>query len=199
MAIHPSSAPILPFPESIDRTYLAAFLSGFTAGEGYFSLSWDDRHSVGRAKFGIDVRQDEYPTIQLIQSFLTCGFIYFRGTRGSSNPGVQFTVFNLVDLSNIVIPHFERHPILAKKNRDFQIWREAVRFLLRKKEDHLFNRKMKKTRSVGQTWSEQDRSTFRQLVDALRECRRYKTEEEPIRPAIEPPQLKRDERQNLLF
>lgn len=125
-----TSIPLVPFPDSIDRTYFGAWLSGFTDGEGCFSLRWsrykDGRNQSPRACFSICLRADDQATLSLIQSYLGCGTFKFTGDSPERRPHVRLQISRISDLHNKVVSHFERFPLIAKKSHDFTIWKQAV-------------------------------------------------------------------------
>lgn len=130
--------PIPTFPLEIDRQRFGDWLSGFTDGEGYFHLGYYQRHggkqSVPTATFSLALRADDLPTLKQIQSFWACGGLTYRLPSGSTrngNPSWTFWVKKTADLANIVVPHFESHPLRAKKSDAFKVWKEGVALLWR--------------------------------------------------------------------
>jgi hypothetical protein len=122
------------FPDDIDRSHFGSWLSGFTDGEGHFALSilTDKRYPKLRtpdAHFKIKLRSDDKSVLFLIQSYLRCGVISHNKKRGGSEPQIIFCVSRFKHLVDIVIPHFDSFPLLAKKRTDFKIWKEAVNLI----------------------------------------------------------------------
>lgn len=169
---------IAPFPTDINREAFGHWLSGFTDGEGCFMLgihnrNWQGYHGlVPFANFIIGLRADDEAVLRLIQSYFQCGILDYR-PRSNNNGKPQFVlrVRNIPELSNIVVPHFDRFPLYAKKKRDFLIWREAVM---------LFSEIMKRPyrrrthgRGMSPKWTAEERSHFKRLHDSLREQRAY--------------------------
>lgn len=119
-------------PEELDRLLRGARLSGMTDGEGSFILAWErstksrrdhkpkDR---GTAVFRIALRYDDTRTLLRAQEFFGCGWIT-QGRRNKSSPNAQpttlFCVSKTSDLKNVIVPHFEKHPLDSKKQRDSQ-------------------------------------------------------------------------------
>ncbi len=117
---------IAPFPESIDRDRFGDWLSGFTDGEGCFRLFWKTAGSrkYPGANFVLGLRQDDRPVLKLIQSYWTVGSIIDR--QDSLSPESKLFVHKTDHLRNVLIPHFEKHPLFAKKRMDFDIWKQGV-------------------------------------------------------------------------
>ncbi len=122
---------ITPFPENIDRNHFASWLSGFTDGEGCFYLGASNKGKRSTRfwpVFTIALRADDLAVLRKIQSFLQCGSIGLMKKEGK-NPNCQYAVFTNNDCANIIIPHFETHPLIAKKLRDFETWKKGVAIL----------------------------------------------------------------------
>jgi hypothetical protein len=120
---------IEPFPADIDRNHFGHYLSGFTDGEGSFALGLcgrvpprRDGKKIPTANFRICLRADDFPILQLIQSYLGCGSFSFAAASAVRHGTVQYTI-------SAVIPHFQHYPLRAKKRRDFVVWQEGVRLI----------------------------------------------------------------------
>jgi hypothetical protein len=173
---------IEPFPTDIDRGYFAAYLSGFTDGEGCFQLRLHEKRRHGNrwrtpeVSFAIALRADDFPVLRLIHSFFGCGRLDYMNRQLIRDRGLQskdtwrYSVSRTADLVNVIVPHFERYPLLAKKSRDFNIWRQGVALA------HHVNqlpagRQGKQGRVVK--WTEERLAPFRALRDALKATREY--------------------------
>jgi hypothetical protein len=175
---------ITPFPADVDRDYFAAWLSGFTDGEGCFRLMGESRpHSRGPyivpcANFTITLRSDDAKILALIQSFFGCGVLY-HDTRAYSNhsplPKSHYRVMRTLDLFTILVPHFERHPLLAKKRHDFAIWRTGLALLAEvMQRPSCFGK-----RGRQKKWTDNELSRFRSLAADLKAVRQYPLEAFP--------------------
>ncbi len=69
-------------------------------------------------------------------------------------------------LANIIVPHFDKFPLFAKKKNDYAIWREAVLFIysvfLRERRPHVGGR------GGRQIWFPEDIETFRAYHQKIR-------------------------------
>lgn len=156
-----------PFPPEIDRAEFGAWLSGFIDGEGCFSLQmtrWKGR--VGCfAALTISLRDDDEEVLALIRSYWQCGNISKRRApqwTERSSPQARYTVSGWTDSSTIVLPHFDRFPLLSKKRYDFEIWREAV----------LFAKKVSERPTVRK-WLEEDLCVFEGYATLIKMTREY--------------------------
>lgn len=113
---------------------LAEYIAGFIDGEGCFSLSFrkDVRHErpgspvyySWKALFAIELRQDDHKVLIVIKELLGCGTVTYS-QRGTA----RYQVGNLDELSDVLIPFFEQHPLIGKKKNDYELWKEAVKIL----------------------------------------------------------------------
>lgn len=102
-----------------------SYITGFTDGEGCFSISFNFR---AKLKTGIEVR----PSFSISQTARNIGVLkgiekYFgvgkiRFSKRDST--YKYEVRNLTDLCKIIIPHFKRYPLLTSKRIDFEIFSE---------------------------------------------------------------------------
>ena len=173
------------FPADEDRTEFGAWLSGFCDGESCFQLNWRVRDKSNPrdnpvASFTINLRSDDSAILSLIRSFWQCGTLHaksrcvFYGRNGREQEGSPQTVYHvraIPHLVGILVPHFDRFRLRAKKANDFRIWREGV-VLLGSRE----------RRGYGSNgWTPTELAHFTALYDALKTQRVYNA------PPTEPP------------
>jgi hypothetical protein len=175
----PHSIP--PFPPEIDRNHFASWLSGFTDGEGSFVLltSIRERCVVCIADFSISLRADDSRVLHLMQSFFQCGNMSRyecesyrrRAIPLNANPRCTFRVNRLQDLTERIIPHFLAYPLIAKKARDFAIWKEAVE--LQYRIQNRPRRPLYGRRGTKSKWTAAEHEQFENYMNALRSQREY--------------------------
>ena len=183
MAKNNSTDSIPPFPEEIDRDYFGTWLSGFTDGEGCFNLGIqrNERGCAHRIDFSISLRADDFPIIKLIQSYLQCGKVKSALPKRLGHPITTFFVYNIPSIRDVIVPHFEKYPLLAKKARDFMIWKQAAKLCFQAYE----RRRNKYAKSGGcfPRWEKEEHDRFCTLMAVLRKQRIYQS------PAIEIPPI----------
>jgi hypothetical protein len=174
-----STETIPPFPEHIERDAFGHYICGLTDGEGCFILDVQNRKNdwmSGGARFRILIREDDYGVISLIRSYWQCGQIYFKKRLKNSNwsPIIIYNVGDLSLLNDIIVPHFEKYRLHAKKKRDFDIWSQAVRLLYEIKFRPLIARHVNgKIKGTAPKWSDEDRAEYLKMVSSLRDGRQY--------------------------
>jgi hypothetical protein len=151
------------------------------------------------ARFGIRTRADDRATLELIRSFWGCGLLVRQEPNKSqkidSKPCVTFAVTSAVDLFNVVAPHFHRHPLVAKKKRDFVIWEQGLDLVYRVSRRKLQAASCKGHRRAGflPKWTAEETADFLALRAALKAQRVYNAAAvelpAPRPPRPEPPSL----------
>ena len=127
----PESAGGRSEPQKLDPQYVV----GFVDGEGCFTVSVSQRNSRSvevRPMFEIELRDDDRPILERIRATLGCGNIYrLAYERYGWYPHAKLKVSNIVDLSQRVVPFFERYPLQAKKARVFEPFATIVKMVAR--------------------------------------------------------------------
>lgn len=113
------------------------FVTGFTDAEGCFSISIikDPRYKAGyrvEALYSVTLHKKDVIILELIQAFFgNAGKINFETKRDV----VSFTIRSKKYLANIVLPHFDKYPLITQKRGDYLLFKQA--FELISKDAHL--------------------------------------------------------------
>lgn len=108
------------------------YLTGFTDGEGSFSISIREfpNFKAGwkvEPRFTIGLHKRDLPLLKLIQ--YTFGGI---GTISSQGSGAySWRVSSLNDLVKVIIPHFDKYPLMTQKRADFELFKRVVDLISR--------------------------------------------------------------------
>jgi hypothetical protein len=104
------------------------FITGFADAESCFYIEISRRSSTRlgwqvRAKFQITLHVRDKALLNLIQSFFDdVGSISIDSKRSTT----KFTVSNINDLVNVIIPHFDQYDLQSAKNIDYLLWKQCV-------------------------------------------------------------------------
>src|SRR6266540_3214331 len=110
------------------REFLLAYISGYVDGEGCFTVSISPRAKLAagwevRPSLSVSQNGDRAEVLQLIHDYFGCGSI--RPDR--SDKTVKWETRRLEDILGVVIPHFERYPLLSGKRSDFEHFAKVCR------------------------------------------------------------------------
>jgi hypothetical protein len=110
------------------------YIVGFVDGEGCFCISLNkngERLPEVRLIFEIELREDDEPILREIQATLGCGTIYHLEYERYAKwrPHVKLKVSNFTDISQKIIPFFQRYPLQAKKQYDFEKFCQAAKLI----------------------------------------------------------------------
>ena len=106
---------------------LGSFLSGFALGEGSFMIVCRKRGDYRRGfklSAAFNVSQMDRAPLDLFRETVGCGTM-----RRAGSGGWYWEVNRLPDLSDRVVPFFERFPLVGVKAEDFRLWSSAVALL----------------------------------------------------------------------
>jgi len=108
----------------------SAYISGFTDGEGTFSISFSKRPKLKtqievRPSFSISQHKRNLDILKEIKDYFKVGGIRF--SRRDQN--YKYEVRSIRDLMKSIIPHFKKYPLKTSKARDFQIFSEICEMI----------------------------------------------------------------------
>ena len=100
---------------------LAWYITGFTDGEGCFSISFTKREKLHsgievRPSFAVGQNKKSLAVFQLMHTYFGCGAIRFS----KSDQMYKYEVRSIQDLQKRIIPHFEKYPLQTVKRSDFE-------------------------------------------------------------------------------
>jgi|ERR1700761_77539 len=104
------------------------FITGFVDAEGYFgtTIYKDNKLKTGwrvASSFSIGLNKKDYLLLNEIQNFFG-GIGTIR--KDIEADALKYSVTNIKDLKNIIIPHFIKYPLLSQKAADFILFSQIV-------------------------------------------------------------------------
>jgi hypothetical protein len=140
------------------------FITGFTDGEGYFSIGISkNKNKVGwqvKLEFGISLHKKDRALLEDIQKYFSTGNIFIHPTQKIINYRVLFK-----DLEKI-IKHFDQYPLITQKLADFELFKLAYKLVLNN--EHLKLEGLKKVvalkASMNKGLSDQLQTAFLDLI-----------------------------------
>jgi hypothetical protein len=155
-----------------ERPGFAEWVVGFVDGEGCFSVPIFRNHT---SKLGWQVQ----PTFTVVQGersidalhrlerFFMCGQVGRHARRDNHHERLcRYTVRKLADLSHLIIPFFEEHPLVTAKADDFRKFADVVRMMERGL--HLNVEGMCHIANVTQTMNRRQPSRYLESSEAKR-------------------------------
>ena len=110
---------------------IKSYISGYFDGEGCFSVSISPRPKLRvlwevRPSISVSQNADRGQVIEVISEYFGCGAI--RPDR--SDKTIKWETRRLGDIVELVLPHFESHPLLSGKQNDVDLLAEICRRML---------------------------------------------------------------------
>lgn len=103
------------------------WVTGLIDGEGSFTISISksaDRKTGWHIypSFSIELHKKDLTVLTSLQSFFSVGNIRTRSLNGQP----IYSVNSVEELSRVIIPFFDKYPLLTKKRADFILFKQAV-------------------------------------------------------------------------
>jgi len=114
------------------------YLVGLVDGEGCFSITFN-RHKNNKIEirliFEIELREDDKEILNRVRKTLDCGNIYYLNYERYKKwrPHFKYKVSNLKDITQKIIPFFEKYPLQAKKRKSFEVFSKVASLMLTKR------------------------------------------------------------------
>jgi len=115
------------------------FIAGFVEGEGCFSLNYNKVKSSKNKKikylrpmFSLGLNKRDKKLLEKIKQIIGCGRIY------QDNDIFSYRIYRKSDLQNILIPFFEKYPFHGSKKVAFEIFKEII-FIVSKRKHAIRN------------------------------------------------------------
>lgn len=123
-AIFPSVKPIdRPLLEVVNIPLNPDYVSGFTEGDGCFSVTISSKTNQVISSYRVDLHNREIALLNRIQNYFGgIGRINATSLRNSA----CFNISKKRDLVNLVIPHFDTYKLQGHKLKNYLIWKEIV-------------------------------------------------------------------------
>jgi len=102
---------------TIYKSILAWFITGFTDGEGNFSVLLD-KGIFKSLLFKITQHEKDEVLLTAIKQYLNCGYCYLRKKENI----IDLKITKFSEINEIIIPFFINNSILGVKSLDFNDW-----------------------------------------------------------------------------
>jgi hypothetical protein len=100
---------------------IPSYITGFTDGEGCFLISFSLRKKMRlgievRPSFSVSQHKRSKEIILFLQEFFKCGGVRFS----KRDQNYKYEVRSVDDLTQYIIPHFEKYPLQTDKQKEFE-------------------------------------------------------------------------------
>src|SRR3989338_5505874 len=106
------------------------YITGYVDGEGCFTVTFNQKLKVNlgwemKPSFSVSQNEDKRQVLDIIREYFGCGYI----RRDYADKTVKFEVRDHNDLMTKIIPHFEKFPLLSKKQKDFELFKKICKIV----------------------------------------------------------------------
>ncbi len=84
-----------------------------------------------KAQFVVTVPKENVKVLERVKKIIGCGSVSI--TRGQA----RFSVQNVNDISEVIVPFFRKNKLIDKKKKDFALWQKAVDIIYNNKGKHI--------------------------------------------------------------
>lgn len=107
-----------------------SYITGFTDGEGCFQISFSLRKRMklgieARPSFSVSQHKRNKEIILFFHKHFKCGGVRFS----KRDQNYKFEARSVKDLIKIIIPHFEKFPLLTSKKEEFERFKEICKII----------------------------------------------------------------------
>lgn len=114
------------------------WVAGFTSGEGSFNINIAKSpntvtgYKIG-LKFQITQHTRDAELLKLIVNYFNCGYYYSVAQARENQKIGNYVVSDVKNITDIIVPFFEKYPILGNKELDFSDFYIALNLIQNKK------------------------------------------------------------------
>jgi len=110
------------------------WVTGITDSEGNFSINYNSKSKKISASYKVTQKDHSLIILSDLKSFFNCRNINIDNRKFNT---YKYTVSKTSDLINIIIPHFNKYPLVGSKNLDFLDFKRALFLLIERDSDNL--------------------------------------------------------------
>ncbi len=113
---------------------LEHYISGYVDGEGCFNVSFSRRAKMKtgwevKPSFSVSQNEDRSQVLKIMQKYFNCCTL----RRDYHDKTLKLETRQLNNLTEKIIPHFLKYPLLSNKKRDFILFAKVCQIMASKK------------------------------------------------------------------
>jgi len=160
------------------------YVTGFCDGEACFTVNFNKNDLVRtgwnvKLSFSIHLNVRDLDLLESIKTFFGVG-----NTQINKDGSITYSVTGLKDLINVIIPHFDKYPLLTQKQIDFELFKQLS--ILMENKEHLTTEGLHKILSIKAVmntgFTDRLMAVFPEIVPALRPKAKQSLTQENINP-----------------
>ena len=138
------------------------WVTDITDSESNFSINYNSKSKKISVFYKVTQKDHSLIVLSDLKSFFNCGNINIDNRKFNA---YKYTVTKTSDLVSIIIPHFDKYPLVGSKNLDFLDFKKALFLLIERNPDNLnkillIKSKMNKNRLYEERWNYLNKLTF---------------------------------------
>ena len=142
------------------------WVAGFTDGEGTFYVGINRQPEMTAGfqvlpEFRIVQHERDFKLLHALKKFFGCGVV--RRNHGNR---FELRIRKIEHLATIVIPFFQKYPLLTQKKFDFLSFRKII--LKMQKGEHLTRDGVEKILAIAKTMNRQDKSITEKNLNRIK-------------------------------
>ena len=124
--------------QEINKSISNQYLTGFVEGEGCFSVGFSKRNDLPLGwqiitEFHLSQNPGGKNILSVFQERLDCGYIKRNHPKSKKDKTWVLIVKNRDDLNQKLIPFFEKNRLHTSKLKDYQIFKQTLKLIEKKK------------------------------------------------------------------
>lgn len=113
------------------------FVTGFADAEGCFTVTFQKNLRVKNGysitpRFKISLHSKDLQLLEQLKTFFGVGSIQ---STGKNRDSFEYIVKSLKELNKVIIPHFDKYPLVTHKKADFELFKLVIANIVKK--EHL--------------------------------------------------------------
>ena len=109
---------------------LENYISGYVDGEGCFTISFSKRDKMNtgwevKPSFSVSQNEDRSQVLKIMQQYFGCCTL----RRDYHDKTLKLETRQIKNLTEKIIPHFQRFPLLSAKQHDFELFAQVCKLV----------------------------------------------------------------------
>ena len=103
------------------------FVTGFADAEGCFTVTFQKnpglKMAIAYLRFKLALHKKDLGVLEQLKAFFCRGSIQ---STGKNRDSFEFIVKSLKDIQTVIIPHFDKYPLVSEKRGDYLLFKTVI-------------------------------------------------------------------------